>query len=51
MMGDGTSFDGLVVIDIPAAALATGIDIRGAAITGFAADGSALTVCASGRRR
>jgi hypothetical protein len=40
--GDGDGFDGLVVIDIPAAALVTGVDVRGAAVTGFTADGPAL---------
>ena len=42
VFGVGDSFDGLIVIDIPAAALGTGIDIRGGAVTGFTADGPAL---------
>ena len=42
VFGDGDSFDGLIVLDIPAAALATGIDIHGGAVTGFTADGPAL---------
>jgi hypothetical protein len=40
--GDGESFDGLNVIDIPAAQLVAGIEVRGAAVTGFTADGPAL---------
>lgn len=42
VFGDGDGFDGLVVIDIPAAALGTGVDIRSGAVTGFTADGPAL---------
>lgn len=42
VFGDGASFDGFVVIDIPAGALSTGVEIDGGAITGFTADGSVL---------
>jgi hypothetical protein len=42
VFGEGDDFDGLIVLDIPAARLATGVDIRGGAITGFAADGPVL---------
>ena len=42
VFGDGDGFDGLIVIDIPAAALGTGVDIHGGAITGFTTDGPAL---------
>jgi hypothetical protein len=42
VFGEGNAFDGLLVIDIPGAALGTGVEIRGGAVTGFTADGSAL---------
>ncbi len=40
--GTGDGFDGLIVVDIPAAELGTGVDIRGGAVTGFTADGPSL---------
>jgi len=42
VFGDGDGFDGLIVIDIPAATLGTGVDVLGGAVTGFTADGPAL---------
>jgi hypothetical protein len=42
VFGDGASFDGFVVIDIPAGALVAGVEIDGGAITGFTADGAVL---------
>ena len=40
--GAGESVDGLIVIDIPAAALAKGVAVSDAAITGIVADGAVL---------
>ncbi len=42
VFGDGDSFDGLVVVDIPSATLGKGVDVQGGAVTGFTADGAAL---------
>lgn len=42
VFGDGDVFDGLVVIDIPAAALLASVEIRGGVITGFVADHETL---------
>ncbi|MGH8135801.1 MAG: beta-propeller domain-containing protein, partial [Steroidobacteraceae bacterium] len=42
VFGDGEPTDGVIVIDIPAAALSTGVAVRDAAITGLAADGTVL---------
>jgi hypothetical protein len=41
-LGDGDPTDGVLVLDIPAAALAKGIAVRDAAITGLVADGTVL---------
>jgi hypothetical protein len=42
VFGEGETLDGLVVIDIPAAVLATGIEVHGGAITGITSDGPVL---------
>jgi hypothetical protein len=42
VFGEGEPTDGVIVIDIPAAALGRGVMVRDAAITGFVSDGAAL---------
>ncbi|MGH8224064.1 MAG: beta-propeller domain-containing protein [Woeseiaceae bacterium] len=42
VFGDGEPTDGVIVIDIPAAALGKGVAVRDAAITGLVADGTVL---------
>lgn len=44
VFGTGSAADGLIVVDIPAAALGKGVEIRDGAVTGFVADGAALAL-------